>query len=236
MKLTGLIDERFIRKLDNLARRSWLPECKRCGSPVPADHEKPKYSKCEGIKFERDFFTPKVKRLAENFKRARAFFGLTGLYLYGSYPEGEEKCGDVDVLVTYDKKKLSNRSEALWDFRKCEEYPDCLPCFESGCPLPSRDYDSPVHTYCVEKCAIGDPLPRCAGCPFWEAQKEKQVMWAVEIALLSSIEITENVSGMDVKVVDLYVRESVEGFENEFIKKYGVAPKFGSFEGSKPGQ
>lgn len=136
----------------------------------------------------------------------------------------------IASLIIYNKEVFFRKAGEVWDFRKCEEYPDCLPCWESGCPLLSDDYNSPTHTYCVEKCRVGYSLPRCDDdCIFLEAQKRSQIFKAAEDALFDGVVRTEKVSGMDVKVVDLYLRESAKAFEDEFTKRDEKKPRLQAF-------
>jgi len=161
--------------------------CERCGSEI-IDDESPtlhKCLKCKNIRFSREILSPlegKIKRNFQKIKKSTYGNFLTGLYQFGSFPEGKTECGDIDFLITFDEAKhgeiinseielfhlryemLSDGGDSVfelksclvkgfWDFNTCSEYPDCLDCFHtSRCHLPDEDYTSSIHNYCTTKC------------------------------------------------------------------------------------
>ena len=102
----------------------------------------------------------KIKRNFQKIKKSTYGSFITGLYEFGSFSDGKLECGDIDFLITHDEIKLgkfidfeieifhlqnevisldedpalvpeSSLVKGFWDFRTCEEYPDCLECFYS---------------------------------------------------------------------------------------------------------
>ncbi len=179
---------------------------------------------------------------------------LKELYIFGSYAEKESKCGDIDFLVTYDREELKNlaqiRKEELWfefdffdpkdystselkeffgslfwDFRTCEEYPDCLSCHpESGgekCNLPNEDYNSELHLYCIEKCKFKnkDPIPNCCygECTFFGMSLQIKILNNTgNILKEDCMEFYEIEPGFKIKILDFIIKENVEQLQNEF--------------------
>jgi len=179
---------------------------------------------------------------------------LKGLYLFGSYARKEPKCGDIDILVTYSEPKLekfipleietfqdqflffspenyslieleSILKESFWDFRTCQEYPDCLDCYkDSGnfrCRLPAKDYNSDFHTYCFERCRNRNrnPIPFCCFqyCTFLEMEIRGQILKEVNDSLKKeNIEFCEVNPNRKIKVLDLIMKSSMKKLEEEF--------------------
>lgn len=176
---------------------------------------------------------------------------LKSPYVFGSYAKKEPKCGDIDFLITYSEPKLkkftcseivafqsqfaflflgkyslselkSILKESLWDFRTCEEYPDCLNCYgEPTCKLPSRDYNSGFHTYCSERCKNKNrtPIPACCfrDCTFLETWISGQILVEVSNILKEgNIEFYETFPSLKIKVLDLIIKRQMKELEEEF--------------------
>ena len=179
---------------------------------------------------------------------------LKSLYVFGSYAKKETQCGDIDFLVTYSEPKLmeftrsemvtfqsqfdfffpeeyslselkSILKESFWDLRTCQEFPDCLSCYaEPTCRLPSEDYHSDLHTYCLERCKNKNRNPIlscCFGhCVFLEDGIRGQIL--VEISNIlkeGNIEFCETPSGLKIKVLDLLMKRRMKKLEEEFRHK-----------------
>ena len=180
---------------------------------------------------------------------------LKSLYLFGSYARKEPRCGDIDFLITYSEPKLmeftrseiesfhsqfdfffpeeyslselkSILKESLWDFRTCDDYPDCLTCYEEpNCRLPSKDYNSGFHTYCSERCMSKnrDPIPSCCFgyCIILKMLMRSQILGKIGDTLKEgNIEFYET-SGLKIKVLDLVMKPRVKELEEEFKHKKG---------------
>lgn len=176
---------------------------------------------------------------------------LKSLYVFGSYAKKEPRCGDIDFLVTYSEPKLKEftRSETVafhsqfdfffpeeyslselktmlkksfWDFRTCEEYPDCLNCYEEPtCRLPSEDYHSGFHTYCSERCKKKnrDPIPSCCfgDCTFLEMEIRGEILGKIgDILKEGNVEFYEVSPDLKIKVLDLIVKRKMKELEEEF--------------------
>jgi len=179
---------------------------------------------------------------------------LKSLYLFGSYTKKETRCGDIDFLATYSKPKLmeftrseienlhsqfyfffpeeyslselkSILKESLWDFRTCEDYPDCLTCYgETNCRLPSEDYNSGFHTYCSERCRNEnrDPIPFCCfrGCIFLRMAIRSQILGKIgDILKRGNVEFYEISPNLKIKVLDLVIKRRLKELEEEFKHK-----------------
>lgn len=176
---------------------------------------------------------------------------LKSLYLFGSYAKKEPQCRDIDFLVTFSEPKLmeftnseidnfhsqfdfffpeeyslselkSILKESFWDFRECEDYPDCLSCYEEPtCRLPSEDYNSGFHTYCSERCKNKNrnPIPFCCfrGCIFLRMAIRSQVLGKIgDVLKEGNVEFYEISSDLKVKVLDLVVKRRMEELQEEF--------------------
>lgn len=127
----------------------------------------------------------------------------------------------VPYFITTELSPLLEKS--FWDFRTCEEYPDCLGCYEEeDCPLPSEDYNADLHTYCLEKCQIveSDPLPLCcfSRCSILEIFKELYVLQILNRLLKGEIKEhwLDEKSGLQIKILDLIFKPSIKELETEF--------------------
>ena len=180
---------------------------------------------------------------------------LKSLYLFGSYAEKQPRCGDIDFLITYSERKLmklthseiesfhsqfeflfpeeyslselkSILKESFWDFRTCDDYPDCLTCYEEpNCRLPSEDYNSGFHTYCSERCRSKnrDPIPFCCfeGCIILKMLMRSQILDKIgNILKEGNVEFYET-SGVKIKVLDLVRKPRIKELEQEFEHKKG---------------
>lgn len=178
---------------------------------------------------------------------------LKSLYLFGSYAEKEPQCGDIDFLITYSEPKLmeftrleieglhsqfdfffpeeyslselkSILKESFWDFRTCEDYPDCLTCYMApNCRLPSEDYNSGFHTYCSERCRNKNrnPIPSCCfgDCIFLKMAIRSQILGKIgDILKEGNIEFHET-SDLKIKVLDLVIKRRIKELEEEFKHK-----------------
>jgi len=176
---------------------------------------------------------------------------LKSLYVFGSYAKKEPQCGDIDFLITYSKPKLmkficseienfhsrfdfffpeeyslselkSILEESFWDFRTCEEYPDCLSCYlEPTCKLPSEDYNSGFHTYCSERCKTKNrkPIPSCyfRDCIFLRMEIRSQILGKIgDILKEGNVEFHEISSDLKIKVLDLVIKRRIKELEEEF--------------------
>ena len=178
---------------------------------------------------------------------------LKGLYVFGSYATGASKCGDIDFLVTYSRPKLrkfiqleiesfheefwlfdpedyslselkSILEESFWDFRTCDDYPDCLSCYEEDptCRLPSEDYNSDFHTYCLERCRSKnkEPIPLCCFgyCTYLEIlMMRRRILDEMgRILKEGDVEFCEVRPNLKIKVLDLVVKRKTTELEEEF--------------------
>lgn len=234
--------------------------CTRCGQENEVDNFVillRKCPKCEGIKFEREFFFPIEMQVIKNFKKTvTSHFGsiLDEIYLFGSYVSKVPKCGDIDFLITYDEEKLKKiinleiekfqnqfdfvlsgnyslseikaiLNDGLWDFRICEDYPDCLNCYRdnggTNCRLPSKNFHSDLHIYCLEKCRCKtkNPIPECCfeHCVFLNSeiqnQIEKEIMKNLKENIMEFYEINPE---LKIKVLDFIMKKNVNELINEF--------------------
>ena len=176
---------------------------------------------------------------------------LKSLYLFGSYAKKELQCGDIDFLITYSEPKLmeftrseiesfhsqfdfffpeeyslpelkSILKESFWDFRTCQEYPDCLTCYmEPTCRLPSEDYHSDFHTYCLDRCKSKNTnsIPSCCfgDCTFLKMSIRNQILGKIgDILKEANVEFYEVSSGLKIKVLDLVRKRRIKELEEEF--------------------
>lgn len=181
---------------------------------------------------------------------------LKSLYLFGSYAKKEPQCGDIDFLVTYSEPKLmeftcleiesfhiqfdfffpeeyspselkSILKESFWDFRTCQEYPDCLSChMEPTCRLPSKDYHSDFHTYCLRRCRSKNrnPISSCCfrDCTFLEMEIRGRILGKIgDILKEGNVEFYETRSGIKVKILDLVMKRRMKELGEEFKHKKG---------------
>jgi predicted nucleotidyltransferase len=209
--------------------------CKRCGRPNQVSEEilqLPKCPQCENIKFTKDFFSPIAEQVKENFIRAKETeYGkiLKRLYFFGSYTERNiSECGDIDILFVYSKTRLKEAMRLeikrfrsgeckIWDFNRCEEYPDCLYCFHSPkCKLPKEDYHSEVHTFCLEKCKNPKraSYPECLQyyCTFLDSEIRNATLETLGNMLGENVKQHETKEGFKVKVLDLVTTSSLKEF------------------------
>ena len=190
---------------------------------------------------------------------------LKSLYLFGSYAIKESKCGDIDFLITYSEPKLkkfthleienfqdqfdiffkdeyyhselkSILKNSFWDFRTCQEYPDCLICYEEPtCKLPLDDYHSGFHTYCLDKCRNKDknPIPLCCFdyCVFLEMEIRDHILTCLNKIIKDGIlEFYEISPDLKIKVIDIIwkrkMKELIEEFKhtkkNKELKLYRI--------------
>lgn len=192
-----------------------------------------------------------IKRNFQRIRRSRYNLFITGLYQFGSFSEGKPECGDIDFLITHDEVKLkkfldmevwlfhlqndlaltdddhellfgSNLINGSWDYRTCEEYPDCLGCRYSGrCNLPDEDYHSLLHTYCTTKCKKRnkDPLPDCifSDCEYLHDQIKDRILKDIhDILTDGEIEFIQYTPDMRVRVIDIIIKTSVDELRQEF--------------------
>ena len=176
---------------------------------------------------------------------------LKSLYLFGSYANKESQCRDIDFLITFSEPKLmeftrseienfhsqfdfffpeeyslselkSILKESFWDFRTCEDYPDCLACYgETNCRLPSEDYNSGFHTYCSERCKNKNrnSIPFCCfgDCIFLRMAIRSQILGKMGAILKEgNVEFYEVSSDLKIKVLDLVVKRKTKELQEEF--------------------
>ena len=176
---------------------------------------------------------------------------LKSLYVFGSYAKKEPQCGDIDFLITYSEPKLMKftRSEietfhsqfdfffpeeyslselksilekSFWDFRTCQEYPDCLSCYEEPtCRLPSKDYHSGFHIHCSERCKNKnrDPIPSCCfgDCIYLGMEIRGQILGKItDILKEGNVEFYEVSPDLKIKVLDLLMKRRMKELEEEF--------------------
>lgn len=193
----------------------------------------------------------KIKRNFQKIKKSTYGSFITGLYEFGSFSEGKTECGDIDFLITHDEIKLgkiidieienfhvqnevisldedpalvpgSRLVKGFWDFKTCEEYPECLDCFSSkGCNLPNEDYTSPIHTYCQTKCKKRKKvrLPDCCffDCVFLKRQITNRIAKDMhEILTEGEIEFIRVTPDKKIKVIDILSKRSVDELKEEF--------------------
>jgi len=234
--------------------------CRRCGQENENSREILEIKECphcENMKFDREIFAKIEKHVIDNFKRAEnSRFGATlkGLYVFGSYANEEQKCGDIDMLVTYSEPKLESFvrveidalyskfwfvtpeeytfseiesiiEKSFWDFRTCQEYPDCLKCNgEYNCKLPDDDYHSDFHNYCLKKCKNRnkEPIPYCCfgECVFLEGEIRSKILEEMgDIMKKGKVEFQEISHNMKVKVLDLIWKRKRKDLEKEFKRQ-----------------
>ncbi len=179
---------------------------------------------------------------------------LNNLYLFGSYAKKEPQCRDIDFLVTCSESKLkkyirsekrifrsqfdyhfpeeysiaeleSILKESFWDFRTCQEYPDCLPChLGPACRLPEEDYHSDFHTHCIKKCKKRkkEPIPDCCfgPCIFLDMEIRNQILREISDMLKKEVmEVYEISSDLKVKILDIIIKQKIKELEEEFEHK-----------------
>jgi len=118
--------------------------------------------------------------------------------------------------------------ESGWDFRTCQEYPDCLACFKGNgnpyCKLPDEDYHATLHTYCLNKCNGKKrvPLPTCClgeKCIFLEM--ELRSLFQQKILHLLKKDVTEFFEvnpDWKIKVLEFTGTEALYDFKARFEK------------------
>ena len=176
---------------------------------------------------------------------------ITGLYQFGSFSDGKSKCGDIDYIVTYNEAKIkeiidneinlfhsyfeliylqedsisipkSSLINGFWDFKTCNEYPDCLSCFGSrGCNIPDTDYSSHLHTYCEDGCKKKRkyPIPSCSfsECYLLNGQIKERILKDIyEILTEGDIDFTQLSSDLKIKVIDIIIKNSTDSLKEEF--------------------
>lgn len=202
------------------------------------------------VPIERQVIENFKKALSSKFRHI-----LKDLYLFGSYARKELQCGDIDFLITYSEPKLmeltcseiedfhsqfefflpeeyslselkSILKESFWDFRTCDDYPDCLPCHEdSDCRLPSKDYNSGFHTYCSERCRSRnrDSIPFCCfeDCTFLKMAIRSQILDKIGDTLKEGNMEFYETSSAKIKVLDFVRKPRIKELEEEFERKKG---------------
>ncbi|MBD3214206.1 MAG: hypothetical protein GF311_16470 [Candidatus Lokiarchaeota archaeon] len=155
-----------------------------------------------------------------------------------------ERCYNDENHVVYVKELLQFLDNTeFWDFRTCDEYPDCLECFEDEkCDYKEKfkkDADEfysglhtyGVHNYCIEECSspirtnIG--IPMCClfqnDCYYYKIGDEirfrnNQIKIKILKDLINIIQKDADPqferSGLSVKVLHLNPAESI----NQFLK------------------
>jgi hypothetical protein len=184
------------------------------------------------LKFSNEFFLPIAEQIKENFNKAKKTeLGkiLKRLYFFGSYSKAVSECGDIDVLFTYSKTKLREAISLeikrlrmdeceIWSFKSCQDYPDCLSCYnDAKCKLPSKDYQSKVHSYCMEKCKNPkkEPLPECLeyDCTLLDYEIEIALLNNLGDMLKEDVKQYEDKEGLKIKVLDLGASSSIKEFK-----------------------
>jgi hypothetical protein len=193
----------------------------------------------------------KIKRNFQKLKKTTYGSFVTGLFQFGSFSDGKSECGDIDFLITYDETKLkeiidteievchlryavmfsdedsilipeSYLIKGFWEFKTCEEYPDCLECRGSrGCKLPDDEYMSPLSTYCISECKKRNKvrLPNCCftGCVFLNLQIKERISKDIyEILTEGEIDFTHRIPNMKIKVIDILLKKSIDELREEF--------------------
>ncbi|NVM30018.1 MAG: hypothetical protein HWN65_14340 [Candidatus Helarchaeota archaeon] len=195
---------------------------------------------------------------------------LKNLYIFGDYAEGKPKCRDINFLVINDLQKLERliRSEmkkfprqfdsldwgfsiskfkailekSFWDFRICQDYPECLDCFygeEDTCEFRMDDYSSYQHNYCLDKCSEEkkNPIPRCCRthCTLLHPNLYAYILKEIFTPLKEGIEEywQDKSSGLKVKVIVFVRKESIKELEDEFEKKSLTLYKIDYMNGTK---
>lgn len=163
--------------------------------------------KCGDIDITVTYNDQKKKKLIDD-KLEEEFWGIMG-FIEAMEEEREE------VTVTDIKDFIH---DSFWDFRTCEEYPECMSCcYESGWEYTEdTDYESP-YTCCTEKCEsknrINRGVPACCfwyRCIFIDRNFHSEVLKRLENKLLDGIEPYQKLSGYTVKMVDILFAKSLE--------------------------
>ncbi|TFF87895.1 MAG: hypothetical protein EU550_02380 [Promethearchaeota archaeon] len=153
-----------------------------------------------------------------------------------------ESCFNDENNVVYVKKLLEFLDNTeFWDFRTCDEYPDCLECFEDEkCDYMEKfEMDSDefykglhkygVHTYCIEECSspirTNFGIPMCClfqnDCNFYRAGDENHFRNnQIKIKILNDLidiikkdaDLEFERSGLRVKVLHLNPAASINKF------------------------
>ena len=176
---------------------------------------------------------------------------LTGLFEFGSYLENKTECGDIDFLITFDEKNLNRvidfeitslhsyydlidyfDDEKLkpittlinghWDYRTCDEYPECLECFANiRCKLPDSDYTASIHIYCENECKYRNKTtyPKCCytDCLFLKDQINNRIFKDIQkILTKDGIDYFFISKDMTIKIIDIVVKKSIDELITEF--------------------
>lgn len=193
----------------------------------------------------------KIRRNFQRIQRSMYHLFITGFYQFGSFSEGKPECGDIDFLITYDEDKLrrfvkceisqfhfhnegdlseddldllapSYLINGFWDFRTCDEYPDCLYCHSSrGCHLPEEDYSSPLHTYCQLECknCRKNDIPVCwlSDCVYLDHEIQNRILKDIRDVLIEGgIDYLKIKPDMSVRMIDIVIKKSVDELRKEF--------------------
>lgn len=193
----------------------------------------------------------KINQNFQEIKKTIYGLLITGLYQFGSFSDEKSECGDIDYIVTYSEDKIgeiidgeinflhsqyelvypqddsviipeSSLINGFWDYRTCEEYPDCLSCFESsGCNIPDTDYSSHLHTYCDDICKKKRkyPIPSCSysECYFLNDQIKERILKDIyEILTEGDINSTQLSPDLKIKVIDIIIKNSTDRLKEEF--------------------
>jgi len=193
-------------------------------------------------------FVKIVKNNFKKLKEEYEF--LENLYAFGCYASKSRKCRSVDLLAIINKLSLKDvvmqwlkqQREEIWksytsekdldsvvnylnknaffDFRDCQEYPDCLDCYTlEGCSYEKGHWKSQPN-YCLLKCRY-KKLPLCMNVvePFCSWDQDSELTEPKRLFLKNLMDQLKNnadnalkVSGLEVKVIRVLYSFSLEEF------------------------
>lgn len=219
-----------------------LFNCEKCGSPLDNCSRTSKCSKCENIKFDREFFDTIINRFSNNFIQAKETkYGsiLKKWIVFGSYVDDATEYGDIDILVTYSNPKLKklvvsemrllrNGLCKIWNFNECQEYPDCLECFhDNNDSVCDKDFHKKIHNYCLDNCSYPNrqPYPLCKygyKCNYPKTEIYYKILEIVKDTLENDIQTHfELKPNFTIKILDLQFNQSINSFiKNSKIHKF----------------
>ena len=156
------------------------------------------------------------------------FFDDFNMFFIENCPEIYERqrgcfTGENSLLVL--KKFLEDN---FWDFRTCEDYPDCLDCYRDNgnmsCKLPEEDWHADLHNYCLDKCRNRkrEPFPSCCfgdNCVFLELTMDKRIKEEIVKILKHGInKFYELTPELKIKILEFTGKQSLFELKQQFEK------------------